>query len=88
MSGIHPTAIVDPGAQLGEGVTIGPFSVIGPKVVLGDRVQVTPVDYGLVPVAGELVACSAHEIVLARETPETGAVMTHFPAPGFEIAKR
>ncbi len=39
MSGIHSTAIVDPGAQLGEGVTIGPFSVIGPKVVLGDRVQ-------------------------------------------------
>lgn len=39
-SDIHPTAIVDPAAQLGVGVEIGPFSIIGPKVVLKDRVRV------------------------------------------------
>lgn len=32
---IHPTAIVDPSAQLGEGTTVGPYSIIGPHVVLG-----------------------------------------------------
>ena len=36
---IHPTAIVDPKAQLGEGVVIGPYSVVGSKVCLGDRVE-------------------------------------------------
>ena len=32
MSRIHPTAIVDPGAQLDSSVTVGPYSVIGPHV--------------------------------------------------------
>jgi len=34
---IHPTAIVDPGAQLGSDVQIGPYSVIGPQAVIGAR---------------------------------------------------
>ena len=33
---VHPTAIVDPGARLGEGVQIGPYCIIGENVVLGD----------------------------------------------------
>ncbi|MDD5350211.1 MAG: acyl-ACP--UDP-N-acetylglucosamine O-acyltransferase [Chthoniobacteraceae bacterium] len=33
---IHPTAIVDPAAQLGEGVFVGPYCIIGPGVTLGD----------------------------------------------------
>jgi len=33
---IHPTAIVDPKAELGRGVTVGPYCVIGAVVVLGD----------------------------------------------------
>ena len=36
---IHPSAIVDPGAQLGADVKIGPFCIVGPNVVLGDRVE-------------------------------------------------
>lgn len=36
---IHPTAIIEPGARLGEGVKIGPFCCIGPQVVLGDGVE-------------------------------------------------
>ena len=39
MTQIHPTAIVDPGAQLGQGVEIGPFCTVGPKVQLGDGVR-------------------------------------------------
>lgn len=33
---IHPTAIVEPGAQLGDNVTIGAYAYVGPQVVLGD----------------------------------------------------
>ena len=32
---IHPTALVEPGAVLGEGVSIGPFCHVGPEVTLG-----------------------------------------------------
>lgn len=32
---IHPTAIVDPSAELGEGVEIGPFAYVGAGVRLG-----------------------------------------------------
>lgn len=40
--GIHPTAVVDEKAELGEGVRIGPFAVIEANVELGDRVTVGP----------------------------------------------
>jgi len=39
MTQIHPTAIVAPGAQLGQDVEIGPFCTVGPKVQLGDGVR-------------------------------------------------
>ncbi len=32
MSGIHPSALIDPNAELADDVEVGPFSVIGPKV--------------------------------------------------------
>ncbi len=35
---VHPTALVDPAARLGEGVTIGPFCTVGPEVTLGNGV--------------------------------------------------
>ncbi|MEM8782006.1 MAG: UDP-3-O-(3-hydroxymyristoyl)glucosamine N-acyltransferase [Planctomycetota bacterium] len=34
---IHPTAIVHPTAQLGDGVTIGPYACVGPHAEIGDR---------------------------------------------------
>ncbi len=37
---IHPTAIVEPGAELGVGVSIGPYSIVGPKVQIGDHCTV------------------------------------------------
>ena len=33
---IHPTAVVDPSAQLGVEVTIGPFAIIEADVAIGD----------------------------------------------------
>ncbi len=32
---IHPSAVVEPGAQLGDGVEIGPFAYVGAAVTLG-----------------------------------------------------
>lgn len=39
---IHPSAVVDPGAELGENVQIGPLCVIGPEVVIGDGTHIGP----------------------------------------------
>lgn len=36
---IHPTAVVEDGAKLGQGVRIGPFCTVGPEVELGDGCQ-------------------------------------------------
>ena len=37
---IHPSAVVDPAAELGRGVTVGPNAVVGAGVVLGDGTEV------------------------------------------------
>jgi UDP-N-acetylglucosamine acyltransferase len=37
--GIHPSAVIEKGAQIGEGVSIGPFCHIGAHVTLGDGVE-------------------------------------------------
>lgn len=42
MASIHPTALVDPKAQLGESVTVGPFTVVGPDVRIGEGTTVGP----------------------------------------------
>ena len=42
MANIHPTAIVDPRAELGADVTVGPFSVIGAEVVVGAGSRIGP----------------------------------------------
>ena len=33
---IHSTAIIEPGAKLGNNVSVGPYSYIGNDVVIGD----------------------------------------------------
>ena len=39
---VHPTAIVDAGAELGRGVEVGPYSIIGDGVTIGDGTTVGP----------------------------------------------
>jgi len=39
---IHPTAIIDPGAQLHASVEVGPYAVIGPKVKIAAGTRVGP----------------------------------------------
>ena len=39
MTSIHPTTVVDDGAELGADVEIGPYSIVGAQVSLGDGVK-------------------------------------------------
>ncbi len=39
MAKIHPTAVVEDGARLGDGVVIGPYCIVGGEVELGARVR-------------------------------------------------
>jgi UDP-N-acetylglucosamine acyltransferase len=39
---IHPTALIDPGAEIGHGVEIGPWAIIGPQVTVGDGCRIGP----------------------------------------------
>lgn len=36
---VHPTALVEPGAELADGVVVGAFSVVGPRVKIGPRTR-------------------------------------------------
>jgi UDP-N-acetylglucosamine acyltransferase len=39
---LHPSAIIDPQAELDDDVSVGPFSVIGPKVHIASGTQIGP----------------------------------------------
>jgi UDP-N-acetylglucosamine acyltransferase len=40
MTQIHPTALVDPKAELADDVTVGPFSIVGPNVRIGSGTRI------------------------------------------------
>ncbi len=42
MSGIHPTAIVDPSARIERDVVIGPYSIVGADTVVGEGTVLGP----------------------------------------------
>jgi UDP-N-acetylglucosamine acyltransferase len=39
---VHPSAIVDDGAQLGQGVLVGPWALVGAGVEVGDGTEIGP----------------------------------------------
>ncbi len=39
---IHPTAVIDPKAELGEGVEVGPYTVIEREVIIGQGTKIGP----------------------------------------------
>jgi len=88
---VHPTAVVDPGAEVGEGVHVGAFAVIGEGVRIGARTVVHPhvVLYPGVEVGED---CLLHSGVQVREgcrlgrrvVVQNGAVIG---ADGFGFAK-
>jgi UDP-3-O-[3-hydroxymyristoyl] glucosamine N-acyltransferase len=89
--GIHPTAVIDPTAEIGADAHIGPYAVIGPNVRLGPHATILPhvVLYPGVQVGSHFFA-HAHAVV--REncilgdhvTLENGAIIG---ADGFGFSK-
>jgi UDP-3-O-[3-hydroxymyristoyl] glucosamine N-acyltransferase len=89
--GIHPTAVIDPSAQIGEGAHIGAYVVVGKDVRLGDNATLLPhvVIYQGVQAGSHLFA-HAHAVI--REgcvlgdhvTLENGVIVG---ADGFGFAK-
>lgn len=65
---IHPSAVVEDGAAIGEDVTIGPFCHIGPNVTLGDGCEIK-----------SHVAISGHTTLGARCRVFPGAVLGFEP---------
>ena len=66
---IHPTAVIEPGARLGNGVSVGPYCVVGNDVVLGDGVRLE----SHVRVAGHTVVGAGsvvHAFVTLGATPQ------------------
>ena len=42
MTNIHPTAIIDKGAEIDQSVTIGPYTTIGPDVQIASGNVIGP----------------------------------------------
>jgi len=51
----------------------------------GQQVLIAATDYGVDPVAGELLFAGTEELILRREDPRAGVVHVHFPRLGFRI---
>ncbi|WP_160106364.1 glutathione S-transferase family protein [Pseudomonas izuensis] len=54
----------------------------------GQKVVIAATDYGVDPVAGELLFTGSEELILRREDPRGGLVHVHFPRFGFRIEAR
>ena len=69
--GIHPSAIVDPSASIGENVAIGPLAVVGPDAVLEDNVVLHP---HVVIYPGAVIGkgCVIHSGAVVREGTKLG----------------
>ena len=70
-----PTAVVEPGAQLGAGVVIGPFCHVGAEAVIGDGVELVSHVSIMAPPRSAKTARSIRRPCLARRrrTPSTRA---------------
>jgi glutathione S-transferase len=51
----------------------------------GQEVTVAPDDYGIVPVAGELVRLTIDDVAIRRADPLAGEVVVHFPRIGYRV---
>ena len=56
-------------------------------IQLGERVTITPTDYALDPVEGDLVLSTTNELAIARTDERAGDVVVHFPRIGFQLKK-
>ena len=60
-------------------------SLASEGINLGDSVNVTPDDYGRIPVNGELLHLSDVAIVVRRSDPVAGQINAYFPRTGFDV---
>jgi glutathione S-transferase len=67
------------------GAGVDPEDALG--LAPGDRVEVTPDDYGRIPVAGELVTLALREVAIRRTDPRAGEVVVHFPRMGYRVER-
>ncbi len=67
----------------GEGVD--PADPLG--LTAGTTVNVAPDDYGKIPVRGELLTLTLHEVAIRRDDPRVGTVVTHFPRIGYRVER-
>jgi hypothetical protein len=75
-------------ARKGETAALRTESVQAPSPCpVGARVTVAPTDYGMDPVAGELVAEYTNEWIVKRTDARAGTVYVHFPRFGYQIEK-
>ena len=89
--GVHPTAMIDPSAEIGEGAHIGAYVVVGPNVRLGANATLLP-HVVLYPGVQTGTHFFAHAHAVVREncilgddvTLENGAIIG---ADGFGFAK-
>ncbi len=64
-------------------VSVDPADPLG--LSAEQAVTVTPDDYGIVPVAGELVRLTIDDVAIRREDPLVGEVVVHFPRIGYHV---
>jgi UDP-3-O-[3-hydroxymyristoyl] glucosamine N-acyltransferase len=75
-SGVHPAAVVDPSAELGERVSIQPLAVIEPGARIGDDTIIGAGSYvGRETVIGS--ACHIYPNVTIRERSRVGLACNH-----------
>ncbi|GAA3965766.1 glutathione S-transferase family protein [Allohahella marinimesophila] len=65
-----------------------PPSVEEVPVAKGTVVQVSPTDYGTLPVTGVLAALTEDRIILARHSNEFGQLHVHFPRAGYSLVEK
>jgi UDP-N-acetylglucosamine acyltransferase len=69
---IHPSAVIDPSAEIGAGVSIGPFSVIGPGVRIGEGTAIGP-HVSILEHTTVGAGCEVHAGAVLGDTPQDQA---------------
>lgn len=72
-------------ARLGVTAALNGAFVDTHGIALGAQVTVSPTDYALDPVAGELVIASEREYAVRRSDERAGTVVVHFPRIGYQL---
>jgi len=74
--------------QAQSGAVAGLADDCWPQLAVGAPVSVEPDDYGAVPVRGELVRLTQHEVAVRRMDERAGEVVVHFPRTGYKVTEQ